>query len=237
MTNPQDTNPQDIPPLSAYADIFDQEKPDIFREPSSKQRAEMERDGAIDGKKVQNTNIIAMPDQKNALNTVVPHNIQAEKALLGAIMMDRKALEAVEGFLCEAHFCIPEHGKIFDVCRRISDQGQNPDAVALDNFFKCDQDILALGGSAYLVELASSAVTIINAGEYGRIISDNHKRRELIYIGQEAQERARRQDGAHSADDEIEATEHALYALASTGEKSNQAVSFKSSLEETLRQA
>lgn len=147
----------------------------------------------------------------------LPHNIEAEKALLGSILMDNRAQERVSEFLRPEHFAIPEHGVIYAECARLIDGNKRADPITLVDFFNGDGDLAAMGGQTYLAELAASAVTIINAGEYGRIIYDLHMRRELIAFGKAITERAFSPEAGDTASDQIEAAEGDLTALVSEG--------------------
>lgn len=113
-----------------------------------------------------------------------PMNIEAEKAVLGAIFTDSRAYERVSDTLRPEHFAVPEHGKIFEAVGKLINQGQIADPVTLSGLFERSDDLQAIGGPVYLAELAASAVTIINAGEYGRIIQDAAQRREMLWFAQ-----------------------------------------------------
>ena len=173
----------------------------------------------------------------SAKKSPLPYNMEAEKALLGAIMLDPRALEVVEEFLQADHFSVEEHGKIFDVCRTLIGRGQNADPVNLARFFETSSDLEAFGGAHYLAELSGSAVSVINAEHYGLIIRDCFLRRRLIQISRENEERACLDDGQTTAEDIIEANERQLYDLASSGVVANQAISFDKAIVNTLTMA
>ncbi len=101
-----------------------------------------------------------------------PHNIEAEKALLGAIFIDNRAYEKVAEFLLARHFFVPQNGRVFEACTRLIERGQIADPVTMKTLFEQDEDLADIGGAAYLADLAASAATIINAGEYGRLLQD-----------------------------------------------------------------
>lgn len=124
----------------------------------------------------------------------VPHNIEAEMALLGAILVNPQAYERVADFLRSEHFALAEHRRIFDGVRCLADQGRLADGVTmkshLDNAGALDQ----VGGIAYLNQLIDCAVTPSNAGEYGRLVHELHIRRVVIADAQDVLNRA--YDGA-----------------------------------------
>ena len=149
---------------------------------------------------------------------VPPHNVEAEKALLGAIFANRRAYENVAEFLVPQHFAVPEHGRIFEACSVLIERGQIADPVTLKNFFEADQSLAEIGGPAYLAELALATVTIINAGEYGRIVYDLYLRRQLIELGEDVVNHAYGGDVEDTAPQQIEKAEQRLYDLAASGE-------------------
>ena len=166
-----------------------------------------------------------------------PHNVPAEKALLGAILVNNRAFERVSEFLRPAHFAISQHGSIFDACAMLIGRGQIADPVTLRRFFEQEQTLAEIGGPAYLVELAESATTIINAGEYGRLVHDLHLKRELIGIGEEMVNEAFSGAVDQAATGQIEQAEQRLYDLATTGEYDRGFEPFDSSLKKALEMA
>lgn len=149
---------------------------------------------------------------------IPPRNLEAEQALLGAILMNNRAYERVSEFLRPEHFSDPANAKIFQAMARMIDQNQIADVVTLQAFFERDQELAAIGGVGYLARLAGSAITIINAVDYGRTIHEAHIRRQLIDIGDQMVNGAFDVDLDLSAVDQIEKSEQQLFDLASTGQ-------------------
>lgn len=112
-------------------------------------------------------------------------NTGAEQAILGAMLINNAAHGRVSDFLLPEHFANAVHGRIYAAIGKLIDRGQVASPVTLKNLFDQDDALAEVGGSAYLAHLAASAVTIINAESYGRIIRDLHLRRELIMVGQQ----------------------------------------------------
>ena len=113
-----------------------------------------------------------------------PSNLQAEQALLGALLANNKAYERVSEFLAPEHFADPIHGRIFQAIQRRVEAGQLADAVTLKAEFEHSGVLEEVGGTAYLAQLLTAMVGIINAGEYGRAVHDAWLRRQLIDIGE-----------------------------------------------------
>jgi len=159
----------------------------------------------------------AETDDKTAAFRTPPHNIEAEKALLGAILVNNRAFERVSEFLRPEHFALGVHGRIFEACMRLIERGQIADPVTLRRYFEQDESLAEIGGPAYLMELAASAATVINAGEYGRLVYDLHLKRELIDLGGDVVNRAYSGDVGDGAGAQIEEAEQRLYDLATRG--------------------
>jgi replicative DNA helicase len=146
-----------------------------------------------------------------------PVNYEAEQALLGALLANNAALEKVSDFLRPDHFAEPVHGRIFEACAKLIDRGQIADPVQLKNLFELDGSLAEVGGAQYIAKLQASAISIINAGDYGRTIHDLYLRRRLIELGEDTVNDAFDQDLDKPAIDQIEVAEQKLYSLAETG--------------------
>ena len=92
-----------------------------------------------------------------------PSNLQAEQALLGAILANNRAYERVSEFLAPEHFADPIHGRIYQAVTRRIEAGQLADAVTLKAEFEHAGILDEVGGTAYLAQLLTAMVGIINA--------------------------------------------------------------------------
>ena len=176
-------------------------------------------------------------DAASGAYRTLPHNIEAEKALLGALLADNRAYERVSEFLRPEHFAIPAHGKIYEAIVKLAENNQIANPVTLKGFFEGNEELAALGGSAYLVEIAASAVTIINTGEYGRIIYDLHLKRELIHLGQDMVNDAYDMASQDVATKQIEKAEQHLYDLATQGDYEGGFLDFRTAVLEAVHMA
>ncbi len=180
---------------------------------------------------------LADTDQRAAAFRAPPHNIEAEKALLGAVLINNRAFETVSEFLRPEHFVLGTHSRIFGACARLIERGQIADTVTLKRYFEQDETLAEIGGPAYLNDLAMSAVTVINAGEYGRLVYDLHLKRELINLGEDVVNRAYGGEVDETAPLQIEAAEQRLYDLATTGEYEGGFEPFKESVLKAIEMA
>ncbi len=167
----------------------------------------------------------------------LPHNIEAEQALLGAILVNNEAANRVSGFMRPEHFFEPVHGRIYDAAWKLIERGQLATPVTLKAFFENDAVLEEIGGAQYLARLAGAAVTIIDAEHYGRVIHDLSLRRELIQIGEDVVNTAFKPSVDESAMEQIEQTEQQLFHLAESGSIEGGFQSFARSLEQATRAA
>ena len=167
----------------------------------------------------------------------MPHNLEAEKGLLGAIFINNRAYETVSDFLRPEHFAYAQHGRIFEAAAKLIERGQIADPVTMRRFFEADENMTDIGGPAYLAELAASAVTVINAGEYGRQVYDLYLKRELIGLGEDVVNKAYGGEVEEKATDQIETAEQNLYDLATKGEYEGGFLPFKDAVITAIKSA
>src|SRR2546421_9344290 len=147
-----------------------------------------------------------------------PHNIEAEQALLGAILINNDAFYRVSDFLKPPHFFETVHQKIFDIAANLIRVGKTATPITLKTFLPPDLDIAGLSVSQYLARLAAEATTVINAEDYGRTIYDLAVRRDLIRIGDDMVNVAYQAPVPFSPQNQIEDAERRLYELAEIGQ-------------------
>src|ERR1700744_4832043 len=146
-----------------------------------------------------------------------PHNIEAEQALLGAVLVNNEAFYRVSDFLEPRHFFEPIHQRIFELAGSLVRQSKLATPVTLKTFLPADFDIAGLSLNQYLARLAAEATTIINAEDYGRTIYDLSIRRDLITIGEEMVNLAYEAPVDATPQSHIEDAERKLFELAETG--------------------
>ena len=146
-----------------------------------------------------------------------PHNIEAEQALLGAILVNNEAFYRVSDFLEPKHFLEGIHQRIFELSGSLIRAGKLATPVTLKTFLPSDLDIAGLTVNQYLARLAAEATTIINAEDYGRTIYDLSIRRDLITIGEDMVNLAYEAPVDATPQSHIEDAERKLFELAETG--------------------
>ena len=146
-----------------------------------------------------------------------PNNIEAEQALLGALLVNNDAFYRVSDFLKASHFYEPLHRKIFDVSAELIRMGKMANPVTIKTFLPADEKVGDMTVSHYLARLAAEAVNVINASDYGRAIYDLATRRALITVGEDMVNIAYDAPVDMSPSDQIEDAERRLFELAETG--------------------
>jgi replicative DNA helicase len=146
-----------------------------------------------------------------------PHNIEAEQALLGAVLVNNEAFYRVSDFLEPKHFFEPIHQRIFELAAGLIRASKLATPVTLKTFLPADFDVAGLSLNQYLARLAAEATTIINAEDYGRTIYDLSIRRDLITIGEDMVNIAYDAPVDATPSSHIEDAERRLYEIAETG--------------------
>jgi hypothetical protein len=166
-----------------------------------------------------------------------PANVEAEQALLGALLYDNAAFERLGDNLEARHFYEPFHQRLFAAVQTQIRKGQLAEPILLAEQFSRDPAFEALGGVRYFADLIDRAPPAANAPDYARAIYDLALRRDLIRIGGEITVRAQSPEDAQSAMDQIEAAEVSLYTLAETGGTSQGFIPFVDALGGALEMA
>lgn len=164
----------------------------------------------------------------------LPSNLEAEQALLGALLINNSAVEKVSGYLFAEHFYEPVHGRIYEAIVKLAEKGQIADPIKLKPYFEDDPALEDVGGTSYIVRLASSAPTVFNPEDYAQTIYDLALRRDLIEIGEKMMLTAYDSPIDSSASDQIELAEQDLFQLAELGASRGGFRRFSASLKDAL---
>jgi replicative DNA helicase len=146
-----------------------------------------------------------------------PHNVEAEQALLGAVLVNNDAFWRVSDFLQPEHFYEGLHARIFEIAASLVRAGKAATPVTIKTFLPTDLDLGGMTVPQYLARLAAEATTVLNAEDYGRTIYDLALRRSLIGIGEDVVNVAYDAPVDATPRDQIEDAERKLFALAETG--------------------
>ena len=167
----------------------------------------------------------------------LPHNVEAEAALLGALMIDNRLIEDIQLKLRADHFYEPLHGRIFEQIRRLIDKNMLATPVTLRPIFEADEEMKELGGPAYLAQLTGSAAPIIGARDFAEQIYDLAQLRALVGVGRSMVERALDTSEEVEPKKQIEEAESALYRVAEEGGAEGGVKTFASAAIEAIKMA
>src|SRR6476659_6755504 len=167
----------------------------------------------------------------------LPQNVEAEAALLGALMIDNRLVEDVQLKLKPNHFFEPLHGRIYESILRMTDGNRIANPVTLKPLFEADESIKEVGGPAYLAQLTGSGAAVIGARDFASQIYDLALLRALIGVGRDLVEGAldTSEDVAPLA--QIERAETELYKVAEEGGAEGKAKSFGEAAMASIRNA
>jgi replicative DNA helicase len=147
----------------------------------------------------------------------LPQNVEAEAALLGALMIDNRLAEDIQLKLRAEHFFEPLHARIYEQILRLIDRNMIASPVTLRPLFEADEEMKELGGPAYLAQLTGSGAAIIGARDFAEQIYELALLRALIGVGREMVEQALDTSEEVDPKGQIEAAESALYRVAEEG--------------------
>jgi replicative DNA helicase len=167
----------------------------------------------------------------------LPHNVEAEAALLGALMIDNRLIEDIQLKLRADHFFEPLHGRIFEQIRRLIDKNMLATPVTLRPVFEADEEMKELGGPAYLAQLTGSGAPIIGARDFAVQIYDLAQLRALVGVGRNMVERALDTSDEVEPKAQIEEAEAALYRVAEEGGAEGGVKSFASAAIDAIKMA
>ncbi len=168
---------------------------------------------------------------------VAPHNAEAERQLLGAILVNNETFYRVSDFLEPLHFFIEPHRDIYEKIGQLIRAGKIASPITLKTFFPADHKIADMSAAQYLLRLAADAASIINAEDYGRAIYDLAIRRNLIRIGEDMVNIAFDAPIDMPPDQQIDDAERRLFELAEKGQTNAGFLSFGDALTETINMA
>ncbi|EAP80977.1 replicative DNA helicase [Sulfitobacter sp. NAS-14.1] len=148
----------------------------------------------------------------------MPHSIEAEQQLLGAILTNNDIYDRVASVIGPKHFYDPVHARIFEIAAARIAKNNLASPVTLKAFMEDDEGLKELGGPAYLVRLAGAAISAFAVRDYAQMIYDLAVRRDLIQLGRDIAAKAAQVDVASEPREQIVEAEQKLYKLAEQGQ-------------------
>ena len=126
---------------------------------------------------------------------VPPQDLEAEKSVLGAVLIDSGAMNLVAEFLKPEHFYDPAHKQIYSSMLTLFEKQQPIDVVTLQDALKKVDGMKKIGGKSYLADLINTVPTSAYIEHYGQIVKNHYVKRKLIEISSRIVERAFDQKG------------------------------------------
>ena len=156
----------------------------------------------------------------------LPQNVEAEAALLGALMIDNRLVEDVQMRLKPHHFFEPLHGRVYEAILRLTDRNMVANPVTLKPLFEADEGMKEVGGPAYLAQLTGSGAAVIGARDFAAQVYDLALLRALVGVGRDLVEGALDTSEDVAPLEQIERAESELYRVAEEGGNEGKVKSF-----------
>ena len=177
------------------------------------------------------------PPASDVASLGVPHSIEAEQQLLGAVLTNNDLFDRIAQILRAEHFYDPVHARIFETAAARIAKNNLASPVTLKAFLEDDAGLAELGGPAYLMRLAGAAISSFAVRDYAEMIYDLAIRRELIDVGNEIAAKAARVDVQSEPKEQIVEAEQKLYALAEQGQTERGFQSFLTAVTDAVKVA
>jgi replicative DNA helicase len=147
-----------------------------------------------------------------SLERPLPHNLEAERSILGAVLLDNHALNAAVEKLRTDDFFLPQHRLIFERMVHLAEKQQAIDTITLMEDLERQNQLESAGGIAYLSQLADGLPHVTNVEHYARIVKEKAVLRGLIFSASAIQEQALA--AGDDADTILDRAESAIFQLA-----------------------
>ncbi|MGB2590961.1 MAG: DnaB-like helicase N-terminal domain-containing protein [Candidatus Acidiferrum sp.] len=125
----------------------------------------------------------------------LPNNLDAERSVLGAVLLDNRALDAARSILRQEDFFLDQHRRVFQQMVALAENQQPIDLVTLTDALHRRSELEAAGGAPYIASLADGMPKVSNVTHYAKIVRENALRRELVHAAERIQNQALENDG------------------------------------------
>ncbi len=157
----------------------------------------------------------AMIDQETSALRVPPQSIEAEQSVLGGLMLDNNAWDAVAEVVIEQDFYRHDHRMIFKVMTKLAEASEPLDVITLSEALSRLNQLEGVGGMAYLGELANNTPSVSNIRAYAEIVRERSVLRQLIGVAGEIADDAFHTEGRHS-NEILDDAERKVFQIAET---------------------
>ena len=146
-----------------------------------------------------------------SLEKTLPHNLEAERSILGAVLLDDRALLTVFEIVKSQDFYLEGHRRVFEKMVQLMNLSQPIDLVTLNEELQRAGELESVGGAAYLASLTDGLPRALNIEHYARIVKDKSTLRRLIQISSETMSRSYRDEDP--TEEILQSAEKAIYDI------------------------
>lgn len=147
---------------------------------------------------------------------VPPHNIEAEQAVLGALLLNWTAMSEVVSVLRPDRFYSLQNQVIYEAMQKLFSKNATGDTISLINELTVENKLEQAGGAAYIASLTDTVPSAANIDYYAEMVLDRAARRDLIHISSEL--KASSFNLQKKSDDILDDAEQKIFALAERNE-------------------
>ncbi|WP_191603657.1 replicative DNA helicase [Marinomonas algicola] len=162
--------------------------------------------------------IVDRQEQASAPLKLPPYSIEAERSVVGGLMLDPQAWDKVSEVVVSDDFYRPEHKQIFAVIARLVDDSEPVDMVTIGERLDKRGELEAIGGVAYLMEMVESTPSAANIAAYAEIVRERSVLRSLITTTTDITTRAFNPEGMTAAE-VLDEAERKIFQIAEGGNK------------------
>ena len=170
--------------------------------------------------------LLTRPDAEAVPGRVLPANIEAEAAFLGAVLIDNRVIEELPVAIRPEHFFEPVHQRIYERVLTLLDRNAVVTPVTLKPYFEADEALKELGGITYLAQLTADGQGLLAPRELAQQIYDLALLRELVSVGRTLVEGALDTSEDVAPMERIAQAEADLFKVAEGASTSNEASTF-----------
>ena len=150
---------------------------------------------------------------------VPPHDLDAEAAVLSAVLLDRDALDRVLEFLRPEHFYSDANGRIFEAATALAQVGTPIDIVSVASWLRDRERLAQVGGASYLAQISDATPAVAHVAFHARVVREKWRVRQLIATCQRVAAEGYGDVGV--AQEFIDGAEQAVYEIARTPESTS----------------
>jgi len=147
-----------------------------------------------------------------------PHSVEAERSVLGGLMLDQRAWDQIADAVEAADFYRADHRLIFTAIATLIERDQPPDAITVGELLARQGELDSAGGLDYLAQLVEETPSAANIRAYARIVRERAMLRQLIEIGGDIAASAH-EEGGRTVEELVDLAEQRVFEIADRGQR------------------